>query len=477
MSADARSGKGEAPAQRRNERILVVEDEKLLRWSLRERLLNEGFQVAEADCGEAARRELERSLVDLVLLDFKLPDTTGLDILRELRESGDETNVILMTAYSSVEQAVEAMRIGAYTYLTKPFDLEELIVTIDKALEESRLRREVRHLRASRQAELGLDTIIADSEPMKAIFDAIVKIARSPTTTVLLTGESGVGKDLLAKALHHSSDRSSGPFMNITCTTITESLLESELFGHEKGAFTDARSSRKGLFELADGGTVFLDEIGDMPLALQAKLLRFLQEKTFKRVGGSEDVTVDVRIIAATNKDLQALVDSGEFRKDLYFRLDVIQLKVPPLRERVGDVPLIAQSFVDQYNRAFRKSVKGLSPAALSALEGYEWPGNVRELKNVIERAMILGEGEWIEPRDLPFVDVSETADGEGAGGSRTGFVLPAEGVDLEQLERSLIEQALERTRGVKTKAGTLLGMNRDQIRYRMDKYGIVFEG
>jgi two-component system response regulator AtoC len=462
--------------RQRNERILIVEDEKLLRWSLVERLRSEGFHVHEAGDGRTGLAEADSHFFDLLLLDFRLPDTTGLDILRELRARGEDVVVIMMTAHSSVPAAVEAMRLGAYSYLAKPFDEDELVLTIDKALESSKLKRELAHLRKNQQQDLGLDSIVAGSPSMLRIFETAIKVAQSPATTVLITGESGTGKDLLAKAIHNRSNRRDGPFMNITCTTLTETLLESELFGHEKGAFTDAKTSKKGLFELAHSGTVFLDEIGDMPPALQSKLLRFLQEKTFKRVGGSQDVTVDVRVVAATNKDLEEKVKSGVFREDLYYRLNVIPIHLPPLRDRRGDVRLLAQSFVEQYNRNFRKNVKGIEEPALKQLEAYQWPGNVRELKNVIERAMILGGEEWLRAEDMPFAPVSGEAPEVSTPATPSArFLLPDKGLNLEDLEKDLLLQALERAHGVKTRAGALLGMNRDQIRYRMEKYNLQY--
>jgi two-component system, NtrC family, response regulator AtoC len=453
----------------RNELVLIVDDEKLLRWSLKEQLSNEGYQILEAGTGAEARAILDNHFVDIVLLDIKLPDCSGLEILRSIHEKELDVTVLLMTAYSSIENAVEAMRMGAFNYLTKPFDTGQLSVLIDRALEATALKRKLARIRASQENDSGLDNLIGGSQKMLEIFKTAIKVARSPATTVLIMGESGVGKDMLAKAIHLKSDRADHNFMNITCTTITENLLESELFGHERGAFTDAKSSRKGLFELAHKGTVFLDEIGDMPSSLQSKLLRFLQEKTFKRVGGSVDITVDVRIIAATNKNLGDLVSQGHFREDLYYRLNVIDIQVPPLREREGDVKLLAQYFVAQFNKQFRKSVKGITKQAEALLKSYQWPGNVRELKNIIERAMILGGGEWIDSNDFPRLIPKDN----DADLSSNPFLLPDNGLDLEDLEKSLIIQALKRSKGVKTKAGALLGMNRDQVRYRMEKYDI----
>ena len=448
-----------------NATVLVVDDEPLIRWSLAERLKSEGYNVLEADTG---RKALERvgEGVDLVLLDYRLPDTDGVSVLRKIKDMDQDILVILLTAYASVETAVEAMKLGAYHFANKPFNLDEISVMVERALETTRLRREVRQFRTSAARPYSLQSIVGSSAPVTALRHLVARVAISPSSTVLLTGESGTGKDLVAKIIHYTSDRAARPFMNITCSALPEQLLESELFGHERGAFTDARMQKRGLLETADGGTVFLDEIAEMTPALQAKLLRFLEEKSFKRVGGASDIHVDVRVIAATNRNLEEEVGRSQFRSDLYYRLNVLPITVPSLRSHAEDIPLLVEYFIDGFNSEFRKKVLGATPAAYAVLEHYGWPGNVRELRNVIERAMLLSDHDRIDAKDFAALAHPVTASDE--------FELPAKGVDLEQLERSLLVQALKRSGGNQTRAGALLGLNRDQIRYRIEKFALA---
>jgi len=450
-------------------KVLVVDDEPLIRWSLAERLRADGLEVVEAGTAAEALDKAEHG-VDLMLLDYKLPDQDGLAVLRRVRELDPDLPVIMVTGNRDVDTVVGAMRAGAWDYAVKPFELDDVALRASRALETTRLRRELRTLRDSLSRPFGFDSIIGESTRITRVKQLVRKVATSPGSTVLITGESGTGKDLVAKVIHYSSARAARPFLNITCSALPDTLLESELFGHERGAFTDARQQKRGLLEQADEGTVFLDEIGEMAPHLQAKLLRVLEEKAFRRLGGTGDIHVDVRVIAATNRDPEEMVRAGKFRDDLFYRLNVLRVELPPVRERERDAALLAQYFVDLFRREFKRPVRGLSPAAADLLGAYRWPGNVRELRNLVERAVLLAEGEVLEPGDFESLQAASGMTSTGAGG---GFTLPQEGVTLEDVERSLVVQALERTGGNQTRAAALLGLHRDQIRYRVDKYGL----
>jgi DNA-binding NtrC family response regulator len=470
-----------------SQKILIVDDEPQIRMFLVGGLKDAGYATDEAGTMKEAMAALDRELPDLVLLDFKLPDGTGLDVLRHLRTLDKNLPVIMLTAFASVQGAVEAMQVGAYDYIGKPFEFEEVLQTVARALEARQLRAEVSHCRERDLRQSGQGNMIAASPAMKEVLRLIGRVATSEASTILLTGESGVGKGVIARMLHYESLAWDKPFMNITCTALPEALLESELFGHEKGAFTDAKVQKKGLFELANGGTIFLDEIGDLSMPMQGKLLRFLEEKSFRRVGGVRDLTVSVRIVAATNKDLAKEVAEKRFRNDLYFRLRVIPITIPPLRERLEDITPLAESFVASFNTEFRKSVIGFSERALTCMHAHAWPGNVRELRNAVERAVLLAAGDVLDLDDLPpeiggaggLLDGSpaKVHPGHDAGlpgeTESTDFGLPAGGLIFDELERDLVTQALARARGNRTQAARLLGMNRDQIRYRIEKFGL----
>ncbi len=453
------------------ERILVVDDERLIRWSVREHLIQKGYEVAEAETGAIAMRIAREQDLSLALLDLKLPDTDGVTLLKEIHALNPSLPVIIVTAYSTVENAVEAMKSGALDYVTKPFIMEELSLVVARAIEHSTLRSRVEAELRRAQAQFNLDTLIGESPQIQHVKELALKVAESDATTVLLLGESGVGKDLVAKAIHYASSRAKASFINLTCTAIPESLLEAELFGHERGGYAETPGVRKGLFELADGGTVFLDEIGDMTSALQAKVLRVLEDRAFRRVGGTQRVDVNVRVIAATNRDIEGLIRQGRFREDLYYRLSTFPIVIPPLRDRVEDIPVLAYHFLDQYNREFHRNVHEIAPAAIARLKAYAWPGNVRELRNVVERAALLATSGVLRQEDILLGRPSAAGDMGSVSGDAPLVRLPEKGCSLEEVERELVVQALARTSGNQTHAASLLGLTRDQIRYRLVKF------
>lgn len=454
-------------------KILIIDDEKLIRWTLEQHLTRDGYEVLTAETAEKGLEMISDEMPDLVLLDNRLPNMTGLELLEKLNVQERGLLVIMITAYGMVETAVKAMKLGAYDYISKPFNLEEITFVIKKALETGSLRSQVKQLRQECRGRV--DTIMGESPEMVKIKELILKIAKSDATTVLIQGESGTGKELVAKAIHAASARADKPFMAINCAALPVNLLESELMGHEKGAFTDAKSMKKGLFELADGGTVFLDEIGDMDMGMQAKLLRLLEEKTFKRIGGVKDIKVDVRVISATNQELSRALNDGRFRKDLYYRLQVVPIYLPPLRERGRDVLILARHFIEYFNQECHKNVRGISPEAEQILLSYSWPGNVRELKNAIERAMIFDIENELLPEHLPQEIVEnrhQSATGKPV--SLDGFVIPESGISIEDVEHALVKKALEIAAGNQTRAAQLLKMPRDAFRRRMKRFGLI---
>ena len=452
----------------RNYKVLIVDDDKLVTWSLKRDFERDGCEVKVAKNGNSALAAYREMQPDVVLLDLRLPDIDGLQVLRSVKKEAPDSVVVMMTAYATVQTAVEAIKLGAADYIKKPFTYDELRALLRKVLEHTQLSRQVAEMRRELREKYGIRNLIGASPCMQEVYSLIQKIAQNDATTVLITGESGTGKDLVAKAIHYESKRCAHPFMAINCGSLPDTLLESELFGHERGAFTDAKTSKKGLFELADKGTVLLDEIGDASPSLQVKLLRFLEERTLRRIGGTRDIEVDVRIVAATNKPLETLVREGKFRDDLYYRLNVIPINLAPLRERPSDIPLLANHFIDCLNRECHKRVTGIAPEAMEILMRYSWPGNVRELRNVLERVMILENIEVIRPEHLPMSLRQQHRSAE----PRSELLrLPPDGVPLSGVERELIQQALEKTAGNQSRAASLLHISRHALRYKMNKY------
>lgn len=448
-------------------RVLVADDEKNMRWALKKALLNDGFIIDEAENGQDALNKFDANIYDLIILDIKMPEMNGIEVLKEIRNKDKDIPVIVITAYGTISSAIEAIKLGAADYIQKPFDIDELKHVIKKSLELTNLKEEVKFLREELN---GKDfDIIGESPKIKEILSVVKKVA--PTdATVLLLGESGTGKELIARAIHNLSKRKDGPYIKVNCAALPENLLESELFGYEKGAFTGALSRKPGRFERAENGTIFLDEIGEIPLSIQAKMLRVLQEKEFERVGGIEVLKADVRVIAATNRNLEQMVRDGTFREDLYYRLNVIPIYIPPLRERADDIPALVRFFIDKHcNKLGLPKIK-IEKTAMQKLKEYSWPGNIRELENVIERLIILNSGSLIKKENLP-IEISR------ARLSNERFVLPPGGVALDELEKDLITQALERTGYNQTKAAKLLSLTRHTLIYRMEKYGIKENG
>jgi two-component system NtrC family response regulator len=446
--------------------ILVVDDEPPQLELIGGFLKKQGFEVALAESGERALERFRRDPFELVLTDQRMPNMSGLELVKAVRAINPETPVIVMTAYGSIETAVDAIKGGATDYLTKPLNLDELIHRIDKVRDHHRLLTENRDLREELRERHRIEGIIGESGRMLEVFSLVRRVASSEAT-VLIRGESGTGKELIAKAIHYASPRASGPLVKVNCAALPETLLESELFGHEKGAFTGALANRKGRFEVASGGTIFLDEIGDLPAHLQAKLLRVLQEREFERVGSSRPIHVDVRILAATHRDLEGLLKSGQFRDDLYYRLNVVTIVLPPLRERRQDLPLLMDHLLRVFAEKNGKKIRGFTPEAREALLRYDYPGNIRELENIIERASVITRNDVIGRADLP-ISIQEPEAEDNSNNTNLSVV-------VERLERRLIKEALARSGGVQTRAAEHLGITERNLRYKLKKYG--FQG
>jgi len=458
-----------------NDKILVADDEQSMREFLDIMLKKEGYKVSLASNGEEVLKLTEKDIFDMVLMDIRMPKLDGISTLKKIKAISPETIVIMITAYASADTAIKAMKEGAYDYITKPFKVEEIKLIIKNALEKKNLQKENILLKKVVRDRYHFENIIGQSSKMLALYDLLEKVA--PTkTNILITGESGTGKELVAKAIHFNSPRKEKPFVTLNCGAIPEPLIESELFGHMKGAFTDAIATKKGLFEVADEGTIFLDEISELPLLMQVKLLRVLQDKEFKRVGGTEDIRVDVRIMSATNKDLEGAVKEKLFREDLFYRLNVIQIKLPPLRERREDIPLLAEHFLKKYSQELNKNISRISSEAFHILLNYEFPGNVRELQNIIERAVALEATQELTAQNLSSYLDEQISLKKGP----VDLEIPSEGIDLEKvvedLERTLLLKALDRTKGIKKKAAELLHINFRSMRYRLEKYGLNHE-
>ncbi|SFH84181.1 DNA-binding transcriptional response regulator, NtrC family, contains REC, AAA-type ATPase, and a Fis-type DNA-binding domains [Tindallia magadiensis] len=449
-------------------KLLIVDDEKNMRWAIHRALEKEGYAIFEASNGKEGVEAFEKNQPDVVLLDLKMPVMDGMEALKKIREIDSTISILMLTAHGTMETAIEAMKLGAMDYLSKPFDVEELKVQIRKALHVRELEERISYFREEAAFETG-NIVIGESKPMKDLMSMVERVASTPAT-ILILGESGTGKEIIAHLIHYNSPRKEKPFIKVNCGAIPETLIESELFGHEKGAFTGAVSRKMGKFERARGGTILLDEIGELDLSMQVKLLRVLQDKVIERVGGSEEVPVDVRVIAATNRQLKKMVEEGTFREDLYYRLNVIPLHIPSLRDRKEDIPAFVQHFLQHYCKEMGRGSMSISTAAMNQLVNHPWKGNVRELENFVERLVILSPEDEVKTVDLNTGKIG-SLDVEAE--NKQGIQLPENGLSLDEVEKNLILQALERTGDNQTKAAQLLGISRHTLMYRMDKYGI----
>ncbi len=452
-------------------KILVIDDEKLIRWSFEKKLNSEGVKVYTAGSGEDGVESFQMEQPDIVFLDNKLPKMQGLEVLKKIKAIDEDAIIVFMTAYESVDIAVSAIKAGAHEYINKPFSFEEINVIIKNIKDKIEKEKEIQLLKREKKDSVTFNHIIGESEKIKSLKQLAKKIARTETTTILLLGESGTGKDLFSKAIHNESNRKDKPFVTINCSSLPETLLESELFGYETGAFTDAKKQKKGLFEVAEGGTVFLDEIGEINQTTQLKLLNVLENRTVRRLGGTVDIPVDIRIIAATNKNLKKSVEDKLFREDLYYRIKVFQITIPTLREHKEDIPDLIKFFIEQFNLQFRKNVKDIDPKVLDLMMQYDWPGNIRELRNVMERAVILETDTILHEDCLP----GEIRDANCIEKEchPYNFVIPDEGISMEEFEKELLKKALEKTNNNQTRAAQLLGISRDTFRYKKKKYDL----
>lgn len=458
-------------------RLLVVDDEESIREFLEIMLKKEGYEVTLAEDGAKAKDILTKKSFDMIVSDLQMPNMTGIELLKHVKESYPETVFMMITAFGTTETAVEAMKMGAYDYLTKPFKIDEVRLNIQNALRSKNLEVENKVLKKELVKEYSFQSIVGNSQAMHQIFDLIKRVSQAPTN-VLITGESGTGKEVVAKAIHYNGPLKDKPFVTINCGAIPENLMESEMFGHKKGSFTGAVVDKAGLFEVADGGTLFLDEVGELPITIQVKLLRAIQERVIRRVGATEDQKVDVRIIAATNRNLEEMVQKGTFRQDLFYRLNVINIKTPALRERRDDIPLLANHFLKKYNERLSKNISGISQEAMEILKGYDYPGNVRELENLIERTVALEAGATILPESLP--PMVNTPSGRKMASSNE-IEVSADGLDLDkvmgQIEKELLIKAIHTAGGVKKKAAKLLHISFRSMRYRIEKYNLGVVG
>ncbi|SHJ10289.1 two component, sigma54 specific, transcriptional regulator, Fis family [Geosporobacter subterraneus DSM 17957] len=445
-------------------KILIADDEKNMIWAMKKALKDERYRLITASDGEEAVKLTMEEEPDLILLDLRMPKLDGMEALKKIRRMNDKIPVIMLTAHGTMESAVEAMKLGALDYLSKPFDIDELKIIIERALDIGNMQQQIAFLTEELERSTG-KSIIGSSEKMNEVLEIVNRVANS-NATVLITGESGTGKELIANAIHYNGSRRDKPYIKVNCGALPEGLLESELFGHEKGAFTGAVARKPGRFERAEGGTIFLDEVGELTPAVQVKLLRVLQEKEFERVGGIETIKANVRVIAATNRDLREMVNQGTFREDLFYRLNVIPIELPPLRHRKADIPSLIDHFVEKFCKEMGRNKISFDKEAIDILINYPWKGNIRELENVIERIVILNQGEQVSKMALPKEVISQNSDGKV-------FELPEQGIDLDQLEKSFIEQALRRTDNNQTQAAKLLGITRHTLIYRMEKHGM----